>query len=256
MILDRFNLKGRTALVTGGSKGIGKAIARGLAELDADVMICSRHQGELEAAAAEIRDGLNVRVEWAVADLSQRSEAEDLAGAAMERLDKIDILINNAGSNRPQPVDGIRDEDWDYLFELNLNSAMALTRALVPGMKKGGWGRIIHVSSIFGLGSVPERNAYSATKAALIGFAKSSALELGPNGITVNCLAPGPILTDLPAKVLTEDQQAVWARACAAGRWGEPDELAGPAMLLASDAGSYISGEVLVVDGGALARAL
>jgi len=169
---------------------------------------------------------------------------------------KIDILINNAGTNRPQAVDEIRDEDWNAIFDLNLHSVMALTRAAVPGMKERGWGRIIHISSVFGIGSNPARSAYSATKAALIGFTKSSALDLGSDGITVNCIAPGPILTVLPARVLTPEQQKKWATTTAMGRWGNPEELAGPAMLLASDAGSFITGEVLVVDGGALARAL
>lgn len=256
MMLDRFRLHGKTALVTGGSKGIGKAIARGLAELGAKVMICARSEETLRSAAAEIGNGLESEVDFLVVNLSDRDAAAEIAWKTADRFGTIDILVNNAGTNRPQAVDEICDEDWDAIFDLNLHSVMALTRSVAPGMKARGWGRIVHVSSVFGIGSNPARSAYSATKAALIGFAKSSALDLGPHGVTVNCLAPGPVLTDLPASVLTSEQQAAWAKTTAIGRWGDPEEMAGPVMLLASDAGSYITGETLVVDGGALARAL
>jgi NAD(P)-dependent dehydrogenase (short-subunit alcohol dehydrogenase family) len=135
---------------------------------------------------------------------------------------------------------------------LNLSSCMALTRALVPQMKTHKWGRVIHISSIMGLASRAGRDAYSATKSALIGLARANALELGAYGITVNCLAPGPFLTDLPGKLLSAEEKAVFAKRTALGRWGDPRELAGPALLLASEAGSYITGHTLVVDGGSL----
>lgn len=251
-----FNLKGRAALVTGGSKGLGKAMARGLAEAGADVLICSRHEEELKRAAQEIGLGLSSKVEWVVTDMSSREEVRDLAQTALNRLGRVDILINNAGSNCPQPIDQIRDEDWDRLMELNLTCVMVLTRALVPQMKERKWGRIIHISSILGLGGKEGRNTYCATKTALVGFAKASALDLGPHNITVNCIAPGPFLTDLPMSILTDEQKQAFATRTALGRWGQPAELAGPALLLATDAGSYITGTVLLVDGGAFARAL
>jgi NAD(P)-dependent dehydrogenase (short-subunit alcohol dehydrogenase family) len=121
-------------------------------------------------------------------------------------------------------------------------------------MKARRWGRIIHISSIMGLASKSGRNVYSATKAALIGLARSMALDLGEYGITVNCIAPGPFLTDLPGTVLTADEKRVFAERTALGRWGDPRELAGPALMLASDAGSYITGETLVVDGGTICK--
>src|SRR5262249_47858373 len=130
------------------------------------------------------------------------------------------------------------------------NSIMALTRALVPQMKARRWGRVIHIASIMGLVSNHGRNVYSATKAALIGMARASALDLGGHGSTVNCIAPGPFLTDLPARLLSEADRERFGRRTALGRWGEPRELIGPVLLLASEAGSYITGETLVVDGG------
>lgn len=247
-----YDLTGRTALVTGGSKGLGKAMARGFAEAGAEVLITSRHEDELRATAAEIEAETRSRVAWAVADMTNRAEVDKLGQSALATMGKIDILVNNAGSNTPQAIDQIKDADWDRIIELNLSSCMALTRALAPQMKERRWGRVIHISSIMGLISKAGRNSYSATKSALIGMARASALDLGRFGITVNCIAPGPFLTDLPLSVLTKEEQEHFANLTALGRWGNPRELAGPALLLASEAGSYITGTTIVVDGGAL----
>ena len=249
-----FDLNGRAALVTGGSKGIGNAIARGFAAAGADLFLCSRAEKPLADAAESIRLAAGVRVEYLVADMANRDDVQRVAAEAVEKLGKVDILVNNAGWNIPQPIDEISDEDWEYLVELNLNSVMRLTRALVPGMKERRWGRVIHISSIMGLASTPSRNAYSATKAALIGMTHATALDLGGYGITVNCIAPGPVATEMPMSILSQEQQDRLAARTAVGRWARADELAGPALLLASDAGSYITGTCLVVDGGALSR--
>ncbi len=251
---DLFSLSGRVALVTGGSKGLGKAMARGLAQAGADVVISSRHEAELAPALAEVLQGTNRRGRHVVADLSKRGEAERLARVALEQMGRIDILINNAGTNRPQAIDALTDKDWDEVLELNLTSAMALTRALVPQMKERRWGRVIHITSVLAFLSKEKRNGYSASKAALLGLARASALDLGPFGITVNCIAPGPFLTDLPASLLSEQEKQVFADHTALGRWGNPEELAGAALLLASEAGSYITGTTLVVDGGFMVR--
>ncbi len=249
-----FDLKGRVALVTGGSRGLGKAMATIFAEAGAAVVLSSRHEDELLAAVGEIRDKTAARVEYVVADMTRRKDVQHLADTAMHLMGKIDILVNNAGANLPQAIDQIRDEDWDRLVELNLTSCMVLTRALVPGMKERRWGRVIHISSIMGLASTAGRNAYSATKSALLGLARASALDLGAFNITVNCIAPGPFATEMPMSILSAEQQAALAARTAVDRWGRPEELAGPALLLASEAGSYITGTVLVVDGGAMAR--
>jgi NAD(P)-dependent dehydrogenase (short-subunit alcohol dehydrogenase family) len=166
----------------------------------------------------------------------------------------VDILINNAGTNSPQALDQITDDTWDRVMEINLNSIMALSRAVVPQMKQRRWGRIIHISSVMGYISKEKRNVYSATKSALIGFARASALDLGEFGITVNCIAPGPFLTDLPMSLLSEKEKAEFANMTALNRWGDPKELIGPALLLATDAGSYITGATLIVDGGYVLR--
>jgi NAD(P)-dependent dehydrogenase (short-subunit alcohol dehydrogenase family) len=191
-----------------------------------------------------------------VADMIDRAQVKTLADEAVRRLGKIDILVNNAGSNQPQAIDEITDEAWDRIVELDLTSCMALTRCLVPGMKERQWGRIIHISSVLGVGSKEKRNVYSACKAGLIGLAKASAIDLGTFNITVNCLCPGPVLTDLPGSLLSPAEKQAFSDRTALKRWGQPRELAGPALLLASEAGSYITGEALLVDGGAFARAL
>jgi NAD(P)-dependent dehydrogenase (short-subunit alcohol dehydrogenase family) len=256
MQCDLFNLKGRSALVTGGSRGLGKAMARGFAECGAKVMICSRNETELQSAAREISDRLDAEVRYVVTDMARRDEVDALAAAALEAFGTVDILVNNAGVNTPQPIDEITDEAWDRVLEINLTSIMRLTRALVPAMKAQRWGRVIHISSVLGVGSKPARNAYSASKAALMGLAKASALDLGPHCITVNCIGPGPFLTDMPMSLLSEAEKEEFSNVTALKRWGQPRELAGPALLLASEAGSYITGEMLLVDGGAFARAL
>jgi NAD(P)-dependent dehydrogenase (short-subunit alcohol dehydrogenase family) len=249
-----FDLSGRSALVTGGGRGLGKEMARLLAKAGAEVAVCSRTESQISATARELAREAGVRIESLVADVGRRPEAERLAREATERLGKIDILISNAGWNIPQPVDEVRDQDWDALLELNLTSSMVLTRALAPGMIQRGWGRIIYISSVMALASASDRVAYSTTKAALHGMVRANALRLGPHGVTANCLAPGPFATELTASRLTAQQRESFATRTAVGRWGEPAELAPTALLLASPAGSYITGAVFVVDGGVTAR--
>jgi NAD(P)-dependent dehydrogenase (short-subunit alcohol dehydrogenase family) len=250
----RFDLSGRVALITGGSKGLGKAMARGLAEMGAQIVISSRTETELRSALEEILAGTGVRGSYIVADMTRREDVKLLAEKALAFAGRIDILINNAGTNKPQAIDAITNEAWDEVLEINLTSVMALTRALVPQMKERRWGRIIHISSIMGFMSKEKRDAYSATKSALLGLARANAIDLGEFGITVNCIAPGPFLTDLPMSLLSEAEKKTFSDRTALGRWGQPEELIGPALLLASDAGSYITGTTVVVDGGWLAR--
>ena len=159
-----FDLSGRSALVTGGSRGLGKAMARIFAEAGAEVMICGRTDAQLKQTSREIADATGGRVEYEVADMGVRDDVGRLARATERRLGKVDILVNNAGWNILSPIDEIKDEDWDYLLQLNVTSTMALTRALAPGMKDRRWGRIIYISSILALTSTATRNAYSATK--------------------------------------------------------------------------------------------
>lgn len=254
MMWDRLGLKGRVALITGGSRGLGRVMARGLAEAGAHIAICSRNEAELEASLAEILADTGIEGRCFVADLAERSQTEKLATSVLDHFQRVDILVNNAGINLPQSIDTVSNESWDRTLELNLTSAMVLTRALVPQMKARRWGRIIHISSIMGIASKAGRNSYSATKSALIGLMKANALDLGPFNVTVNCIAPGFFLTDLPKTTLTEEERKIAADRTALDRWGQPEELVGPALFLAGEWGSYITGSVLVVDGGLLCK--
>ncbi|MDB5312534.1 MAG: fabG 10 [Gemmataceae bacterium] len=254
MPANLFDLTGRVALVTGGNKGLGKAMARGLAEAGADVIVASRHEDELKAALGEILAGTGRTGAYVVADVSSREDVNKLAREAVEKMGRVDILVNNAGMNAPQAIDEITDETWDRVVQVNLTAAMALTRELVPPMKDRRWGRVVHISSIMSQVSKEKRNVYSATKAALNGLARASALDLGPYNVTVNCLAPGPFLTDMPMSVLSDAEKRAFADRTALGRWAQPRELVGPVLMLCSEAGSYVTGQVLVVDGGYTAR--
>jgi NAD(P)-dependent dehydrogenase (short-subunit alcohol dehydrogenase family) len=249
-----FDLTGRVALITGGNKGLGKAMARGFAQAGAAIFLASRNEEELRATLAEITAETGCKGGCCVTDMTQRDQVATLAQQAIATMGHVDILINNAGMNAPEAIDAITDATWDKVVETNLTSIMALTRAVVPQMRARKWGRIIHISSIMGFVSKEKRNAYSATKAALLGLARASALDVGEDGITVNCLAPGPFLTDMPGKILSTDEKRAFAQMTALNRWGDPAELVGPALMLASEAGSYITGQTLVVDGGYLTR--
>jgi len=249
-----FDLTGRVALVTGGSKGIGKVAARAMAEAGAEVVVSARHEDDLREAVAEIGAGLDRRVEYRVCDMTDRAQVADLARWAEQTFGHVDILFNNAGSNEPQNLVETTDESWDRILELNLTSCMQLARAVAPGMIERGWGRIVHTSSIMALASKEGRGIYSGTKAALIGMARAHALELGPHGVTVNCLAPGPVMTDLPMNLLSDEEKQEFSDRTAVKRWGLVDDMIGPVLLLVSDAGAFVTGTTIVADGGVLCR--
>jgi len=187
-------------------------------------------------------------------DMTDRGAVDGLAAEAVRRMGKVDILFNNAGSNQPQELVATTDASWDVIVELNFTSCMRLARALAAGMIERRWGRIIHTSSVMAFASNPGRGVYSGTKAALVAMARAHALELGPYGITVNCLAPGPVLTDLPKSLLNDEQLRRFAERTAVKRWGDVRDMVGPALLLASDAGAFITGTAILADGGLVCR--
>ena len=248
-----FDLTGKVALVTGGSKGLGLAMARGFAEAGADVVISSRHADELKQAIGQITAGTGTKAKWFVADMTQRTPSTDLAKSAIDAFGKVDILVNNAGSNVPQNVDDMTDEKWDEIVELNLSSCMSLSRAVIPQMKSRQWGRIINISSIMGFVSKAGRGAYSATKSGLLGLSRAMAQ-------TRPARHHGELHRPRSDPHRSADERPLESRAGSVRRMhrlgplGRARELAGPALFLASDAGSYVTGTTLTVDGGSLAK--
>jgi NAD(P)-dependent dehydrogenase (short-subunit alcohol dehydrogenase family) len=254
MINKMFDLTGRVALVTGGSKGLGLAMARGLALAGADIVINSRNSEELDSAMAEILEGTGRRGQAFVADLFNREDTVNLARQALDAMGRVDIVINNAGTNFVDSVEDIKDEDWNRLLELNLSAPMVLVRELADQMKQRKWGRIINISSIFGLCTKEARGSYSATKAGLIGITRTMAQDLAPWNITANVIAPGPFSTPLTDRLVQGELREYFNSMVVLERWGKPDDIIGPTLLLASDAGSYMTGSTLVVDGGWMTR--
>jgi gluconate 5-dehydrogenase len=249
-----FDLAGRAALVTGGSRGLGLQIAEALGEAGARVLLSARRAPELEAAVAALRER-GVAADWIAADASQPAELERLAAAARERLGEVDILVNNAGATWGAPAEEHPLEAWDKVMNLNVRAIFLLTQAvgrasMIPRRR----GRVINVASIAGLsgnaGGAMKTVAYNTSKAAVINFTRALAGEWGAYGIQVNALAPGFFPSRMTAGLL----QAVGEDAVAAHaplrRIGDDEDLKGAALLLASDAGKHITGQVIAVDGG------
>ena len=249
---DLFSIAGKTALVTGGSRGIGLMIARGFVEAGAKVYISSRKADVCDRAAAELAQaGTCVSLP---ADLSTEAGAHALADAVATREQALDILVNNAGANWGAPLAEYPDAAWDKVLALNVKSVFHLSRLLLPLLERaarpGDPARIINVGSIDGL-HVPvlETYAYSASKAAVHHMTRVLARRLAPHGVTVNAVAPGPFESKMMAETLQRFRDAIVA-SCPLGRIGEPEDMAGVAIYLASRAGAYLTGAVIPVDGG------
>lgn len=240
-----FDLTDKNALVTGASGGIGGAIARALHAAGARVGLSGTRAEALDALAGELGDGA-----FAVpADLSSADGAETLAKDAEAALGGIDILVNNAGLTRDQLAIRMSDEDWQTVLDVNLTAAFRLSRGCLRGMMKKRWGRIVSVTSIVGVTGNPGQANYAASKAALIGMSKSLAQEVASRNITVNCVAPGFIDTPMTESLSDEQKRNLTAR-IPAGRLGEPADVAGACVFLASDEASYVTGQTLHVNGG------
>jgi NAD(P)-dependent dehydrogenase (short-subunit alcohol dehydrogenase family) len=249
--MPSFDLSGRTALVTGGSRGIGYAIGGALAQAGASVVLAARHAEEVEAAAAELRV-IGAQVIGVAANVSKAEDVATLVEATEAAFGPVDILVNNAATNvHFGPVLDADDGMWLKMVETNLLSAVRLCRRVVPGMRERHRGKIVNTASVAGIRPGAGQGVYGALKAALIQLTRSLAQELGPDNIQVNAIAPGLVKTRF-ARVLHETpaiRQAI-ERATPLGRIAEPDEIAGAALYLASPASDFMTGQVLIVDGG------
>ncbi|MBT5874469.1 MAG: glucose 1-dehydrogenase [Candidatus Latescibacteria bacterium] len=255
MSLNKFDLSGRTAMITGGSKGLGAAMANALAGAGADVAVTSRHLDESAATAKRIEEETGRRALAVKMDVGDRIQVDEGVAKIEGELGKIDILINNAGINIRSPLADLEDDDWNQVINTNLNGVMYCARAVGKGMVSRNYGRIVNVSSTLGHVAIAGRTAYASSKGAVIQFSKVLALEWAPHNITVNALCPGPFLTEINIPVVNDKEvYQKFVDAVPMGRFGDPEEIGGAAVFLSSDASSYMTGTTLLIDGGWTAK--
>ncbi len=240
-----FDLNGKLALVTGASGGIGRAIACALHGQGAEVGLSGRRRDALNEVAAELGERCHVLV----SDLAEPTGAADLVSAADEAMGQVDILINNAGMTKDTLAMRMKDEDWQSVLDVNLTAGFRLTRALLRGMLKRRFGRVVGITSIVGVTGNPGQTNYAAAKAGMIGMSKSLAQEVAERGITVNCIAPGFIETPM-TDALSDEVKANLLGRIPMARLGQTDDIAAAACFLASDEAGYMTGQTLHVNGG------
>ena len=242
----------KIALVTGASRGIGRAIAVGMAKRGFDVAIndIERQKDALEEAAAEI-EAAGRRVLSVYADVSRKADVEAMVLKTIDTFGRIDAVVNNAGILIASDVEHLKEEHWDSVLDVNAKGTFLVVQAILPHMKKQKYGRIVNIASIGGKHGAPEQAHYSASKAAVMGFTRVLAQEVGTFGITANCVCPGIILTDM-GRVNLEDVaiREAWQEKTAMRRIGDPEDVVGPVAFLASDDAAFVTGQSLNVDGG------
>jgi gluconate 5-dehydrogenase len=253
--IKQFDLSGKSAIVTGGSKGLGLAMAAGLASAGANIMLVNRNAEEGNIAARQLSDDFGIRATSFSADITNPQQTENMSTAAINAFGKIDILINSAGINIRGPIDEITPEEFNKVMEVNVNGTWLCCKAVTPYMKKNSSGSIINLASTLGLVGLSNRTPYASSKGAVVQMTRALALELAAFNIKVNAICPGPFLTEMNIPIAdTEEGKKFVVGATALGRWGEMREIQGAAIFLASDAGSYMVGSMLTVDGGWTAR--
>src|SRR5687768_5603233 len=253
MAFDQLDLNGRVAVVIGGTSGIGRAIAHGLARAGADVVCSSRRKDQVDVVASEIEE-IGRRTSRCVSDVGDQRSLQNLLGETIAVLGKADILVNSAGITKRVPTLELDDDDWEGILETNLNGTFRACKVFGKHMIENGYGRIINIASLSSFVGLYEVAAYSASNAAVASLTKSLAIEWAKHGVNVNAIAPGVFRTALNQKLLDETPRGrEFKLRTPMGRFGKVEELAGAAVFLASDAASFVTGEVLVVDGGFLA---
>jgi 3-oxoacyl-[acyl-carrier protein] reductase len=242
-------LENRVAIITGGARGIGRAIAETLAKRSVNIVVADRNADQAATTAAEIASATGRRAIAVSVDVANSDSVKEMIDRAMSEFNHIDILVNNAGTTRDNLIMRMEEADWDLVLSINLKGVFNCSKAVVRQMMKQRYGRIINISSVSGLAGQAGQANYSASKAGVVGLTKALARELGSRQITVNAVAPGFIPTDL-TKDLPEELKEASLKSIPLGRWGTPEEIAYAVAFLASDEAGYITGHVLSVDGG------
>jgi NAD(P)-dependent dehydrogenase (short-subunit alcohol dehydrogenase family) len=254
-VLDKFRLDGKVALVTGGTRGLGRAMAQALAEAGADIALTARTLEPCEAAASELGTSTGRQSRAYMAEVTSAADVERLVSDVEAHFGRIDILINNAGTNIRGPVEQLTEADWDTVIGTNLKGPFLCARAVGPGMGRRGLGRIINLGSILAVVALPGRAPYASSKAGIVSLTRVLALEWAGSGVTVNAICPGPFGTEMNRQLLDDPvKYQEFVKRIPMGRWGEPEELGGAVVFLASDASSYVTGSALFVDGGWTAK--
>lgn len=248
---ELFRLHGRTALVTGGSRGLGRVMAEALAEAGAAVCLTSRSLEAAEAAAADLRDATGGAVVGIAGDVTSGETVTRLVTEAVLQLGRVDILVNNAGVNIRGEASDLTEADWDTVLDTNLKGVFLVSRALGPAMCERRWGRVVNLSSMLASIALPGRAPYASSKAGVAALTRVLALEWAKQGVTVNAICPGPFATDMNRQLLNDPAKyEAFVQKLPLGRWGELHEIKGIALFLASDASSFMTGAALMIDGG------
>ena len=249
--IKQFDLSGKAAIITGGSKGLGLAMAQGLASAGASVLLASRNANQANEAAEAISTEFGVKAMTFDGDVTSQDEMEAMALAARKQLGSVDILINSAGINIRGPIDELTLDDFNEVMNINVTGSWLASRAVTPYMKEAGSGRIINIASTLGLVGLSNRTPYATSKGAVVQMTRALALELAPFNIAVNAICPGPFLTEMNLPIAnTQEGKKFIVGATALKRWGELKEIQGAAIFLSSEAASYMVGSMLTVDGG------
>jgi 3-oxoacyl-[acyl-carrier protein] reductase len=244
------NLKGKTALVTGGTMGIGAAIAHELHKAGADLILTGvENQQKIDELNAKMQKAGFSNIHYISVDFTNKKSINDFFGF-LDSLDKIDICVNNAGTNRNNPIDEILTEDFDLLLDVNLKAPLLITRYISKRMKEANYGRIVNIASIWGIKSRAGRASYTITKSGIIGLTKTSSIELAPYNILVNAVSPGFTMTELTMRTLPEKEFNELKSIVPAQRFAQPVEIANLVLFLVSDLNTYITGQNIAIDGG------
>jgi gluconate 5-dehydrogenase len=254
-ILDRFRMQGKVAIVTGGSQGLGRAMAEALAEAGATVVVCSRKAEAVQAVAEELQSTTSQTCRGYACDVTDPEQVEALIGQAIAEFGQIDVLINNAGINIRGPIEELSLAEFRQVQETNVTGIWLTCRAVAPHMKARRYGRVINVGSTLSIVSIPDRTPYATSKGAVLQLTRTLALEWAPYNITVNAILPGPFGTEMNRSFLDDPARyEAFAAQVPLGRWGELEEIGGLALFLASDASSFVTGAGITIDGGWTAR--